>query len=290
MRVRRRVGESQGCVDVQRRGVVRLDVEQHLVDLEAVEVGQPGEGQHPAEPAALGGRTDRDDIDLALGRIVLLGPVEAEEGVVGVDGDQQSGRLKPRLGHPLGEAGGVHRTLLGVTGECARIHREERSSVPVVVGPDRDADRQLQCGERVDGGSAQHPQLSATTPAVPRREPYGARMVAVRPGPIRRPVGPASPASAASPASPVSQRCQPPTCPGPTSRGAHRERQLTVEQQREPVGLDPDLCVVEPLVLEVQGGSLVERVGLTGAHAGAAYGSERLQWIHLQDVSASPRR
>ena len=63
--VRGGVGEPEAGVERDRRRVVGLDVEQHLVHAEPREVVQAGEGEHPAEPAALRGRGDADDVDLA---------------------------------------------------------------------------------------------------------------------------------------------------------------------------------------------------------------------------------
>src|SRR3954453_23888135 len=66
--------------------VVGLDVEDDPAYAEAGQVGEPGGGDRPAEPAALGGGVDGDDVDLAVVGVVLLGPVEGQQPVLGWPG------------------------------------------------------------------------------------------------------------------------------------------------------------------------------------------------------------
>jgi hypothetical protein len=79
-----------------------------------------------------------------------------------------SPRVEPRLGHPLGEVGGVHRPLLGWR-RRPRVHRGARRRVGVAVATDRHA---------VDLGTIDRDRARATSPT----GPGSPRSPAPRPG------------------------------------------------------------------------------------------------------------
>ena len=90
---------------------------------------QPGQGQCPAEPAALLGGIDADHVDLAepsagprLGRVHLR-PVKAGHDAVFVR-DEEARRVEPRL--PLAQVQVVPgpAALLGVLGERPGVERQ----------------------------------------------------------------------------------------------------------------------------------------------------------------------
>ena len=168
---------------------------------------------------------DPDDVDLAQPGVVLLGPVEAEHPCP-VLGDQQAGGVEPRLGHPAGQVVRIHRALLGVVRERGRVDRHHVGGVGVAVGPDRDTRRWLERGERQGGVATHHPQVAHALPAVAGGQPRRGGVVAVGPrrqrAVVRRPL------------QEVGRDALPPVV------GMHREGEVAVVQQGEPVAVDGD--------------------------------------------------
>ena len=186
---------------------------------------QSGEGEQPPQATALGGGRDADDVHLTEAVAVLLGPVEAQHPGR-VLGDEQPGRVEPRLGHPAGEVVLVHCALLGVVGEGRGVDGHDRGRVVLSIGPDRDAGRGRQRRERLRGVAAHDPEVALALPSVRRGEPRCGRVVAVGPGRPRV----------------VVRRLQQEgrRDPPPAVIGVDREAQVAAVEQREAAAVDGD--------------------------------------------------
>ena len=217
---------------------------------------QPGERDQPAEAGALRVGVDTDDVHLAEVVGVPLGPVEGQQtalgAVGGVDGQDQAGGVEPVLGHPLGEVLGVHRTLLGVRGEGGGVDPQHRLGVGVGVGAQPHARGRLEAGQRHRRTPAHHPQLAITLEAGAFGQTAGGGVVGVRPGlelDLRADLA----------HQPLEQLAAQAVAAG---LGGHDQRDLSVDEHRDALALDPR---PEPVgVAQRHQGGLVERRGAVG--------------------------
>ena len=204
----------------------------------------------PAQADALHGGIDPDDVHLA----------ERGRSAAWSSGSRRSRPsrsatispvgVEPRLGHPLGQVGGVHRPLLGVVREGQRVDADQVLGVGVAVGPQRHA-----VGHDVRPGTAPSATVAsprARAPARTRRLAASLRAAGwsrVRPG-ARGPSGPGRRAPSSS--SDVPRPC--PRESGCTTR--LRVRSVTVANPNSSVHVS---YVVPIGVAEGEPGGLVER-------------------------------
>jgi hypothetical protein len=241
--------EAELGVRRDRRRIVGLDVQDDPAYAAGRQVGESRGGDGLAEAPSLGGRIDGDDVDLAEVGGVLLGPVEGEQPVAGVR-DEQALRVEPGLGHPLGEVGGIHRTLLGVMGERRRVHPDHLVGVGVAVTADRHTlDRGDVYGTRL---ARHHPEGPGGREAEAARECCRRGMIGVRPG---RHVGRRSPQGRLG---------QGPTGPPTPALGGHGHVEVVAAEQREAVVREPDSVPLEPAMSQRQAPGLVDRCRAVG--------------------------
>ena len=182
--------DVEALAGVHRDGgvVVAVDVEQHRLQPLVLEVLQARDGEHRAEPATGGLGVDRDHVDLAVRRVLVgvhLGPVEAEQrgvAAVGGYGEQQAGRVEPRLAGPLAEVLVRHVPLLGVVRERGRVDLEQRRLVARLEAADGDPVGHLHRAQVVEQRPPHDLQLALARDPELRQERAGARVVGVRPG------------------------------------------------------------------------------------------------------------
>jgi hypothetical protein len=148
-------GEPLALVHRDRRVVVAVDVEDHLVDALGRQVAEADGGQHGADATAGRLRVRRDDVDLAVRRLLVavhLRPVEAQErrlrALVLRDGEEQARRVEPRLGNALTEVLRGQVSLLGVVRERRRVDLQERRLVGRPEGADPHAGRHRRLADR----------------------------------------------------------------------------------------------------------------------------------------------
>ena len=115
---------------------------------------------------------------------VHLGPVEAEDPVRGIDGEQETGGIEPRLGHPGVQIGAGHVALLGMVREGGPVRGEPGVLIPARdEGAQRHSVRQRDVGQfRRRAGEPHLPQLPDRAVAVARGEVGRGLVVAVGPG------------------------------------------------------------------------------------------------------------
>lgn len=128
--------KSQRFVEPDGGSIVASDVEHAPAQSMLREVGEPGDGECPAEPLAVVRRVDTDYIDLAdrrrgaIGRFTVvvaagvhLRPTETGDTTINLV-DEETIRIKPWLGHACDEHFAIPVTLLRMSGERPRVHGE----------------------------------------------------------------------------------------------------------------------------------------------------------------------
>ena len=103
VRVARGVREAQLLVEVHRGRVVRLDVEQDVLEAQGAQVVQADADQHPPEAAALGRGVDRRRRTPRPASPSAAWSSGTRASGRRVDRDEQVVGVEPWLGHPLGE-------------------------------------------------------------------------------------------------------------------------------------------------------------------------------------------
>ena len=150
--VRRSTSRPRGRCRTRRRGCISAHAE-------AGQVGEPGQRSAPGRAPAPGrpGRSATTYTSPSSAECCLV-QWKPSSSVARV-GHQQPGRVEPRLGHPLGEVGGVHRALLGVVGERRRVDAQDLVGVvgPVAADGHPVDTRAPSSGSRL---ALHHPQLA----------------------------------------------------------------------------------------------------------------------------------
>ncbi len=141
-------------------------------------------------PGALGRGGHAHHVHLADRRVVAvpgvhLGPVEAEDPVRGVDGQQEPGGIEPRLGHPGVQVGAGHVALLRMVREGGPVRGEPGVLVPAGHEGARASRRPAAAtsgSSAAARGEPHLPQFADGAVAVARGEVGGGLVVAVGPG------------------------------------------------------------------------------------------------------------
>ncbi len=184
------VAEPDPLVDVDRGGVVGLDVQHAHVEAGAGEVVEPGPSEAPPDAAAVVGRVDADHVDLAHRRRrvgVDLGPAEPDQLVVDLV-DEQTGAVEPRLAHLPVELGAGESALFGVPAERTVVDGDEGVGVARLERADRQVAR---LGRELD---PHLPQVAVGHEAAAARN-----LVGLRPRGVVEPLNPELEGSTAPP-------------------------------------------------------------------------------------------
>ena len=255
------VGEAEAGVERDRRGVVGLDVEVHLVDAALGEVVQPGERERLPRPRPCPSGAMPEHVDLAERGRMHLGPVEPEHraGVVAATSSSSGSNHGSAI-----RAARSAESIAPCSGwvvERRGVDPEELVAVAVAVAADRDPSAGS-CGRGAGARSAA---------ASPRgRAP--ARSRAARPA---RPLRGGCRATRRSAARVSRQHVaeQPAGVPLPSGVGPHRHAQRPVEHEGEAVVARGQVDGMAVGLAQRQPGGLVERLGAVGLRAAAEIAS-----------------
>ena len=279
MRVDGRVGEPEALVEPAAGGVVRLDVEHHLVDARRGEVGETGGGEDPAEATALGGGVDADDVHLPeLARCAVSSSGTRAARRRSRRRAARPGRTSPRPSARRSPPRSIA-PCSGCAANAAALTRTTSSASSGRYDRTVDAVRVRDRGQRQRRRAPHHPELPGALEAVRRGEPGRRGVVAVRPGRHRRRRRPSADAASARPS------------PAPRASGATARSTAAPCASANPS--DPashSWAPVEAVVLQQQRGRLVERVVLAGRDAAAAYVRDDVEVGHVSRPAPARRR
>src|SRR3954452_25603497 len=118
-------GEPGPLVEAERCGVVAVDVQQRRWAAPSGQMPEAPDEQGVAEPQALRSGRDAEYVHFAEPVGMHLGPVVAEH-IPGPFGQQEAGRVEPRLGDARLQIAGSPPALLGVRCECGGVDRQPR--------------------------------------------------------------------------------------------------------------------------------------------------------------------
>ena len=174
-------GEPESLVHPDGGDIVLVHVEHRLGHAEITQVLQSGQGERPAEPAALLGGIDPDHVDLPQAGIMHLGPVEAGH-LAACFRDEEARRVEPRLSFSQFQVVPGPAALLGMLGEGPAVQAEPFVFIPAGhEGTQRPAGREHGLVQRLTQRPAHLPQGAETVEARRPGQRGGRGQVAVGP-------------------------------------------------------------------------------------------------------------